>query len=600
MFRVIIATGVVLTAGVVSAATIHVPADQPTIQAGIDAAVDGDTVLVAPGVYVQSITFNGKRIVVTSSSGRSLTTIQSSSVTLPNVTIASGEPKGTELSGFTISGSQQGAVYCRNSSPKIAYNEITGNIGGGASESGGIDMENCHNAVIYGNIFHNNKSVTYGGAVHMRTCNNDTIAYNLSYGNNAYAEFRGVTCTGVFYNNTVSVTMSSGLELRIGGQYQARNNIIFFSNTANAALWSSREEGGVINDDYNCLFANMRNSDFALGSHTILVNAEFVDTVAHNYGLRSISPCVDAGDPDPYFNDPDGTRNDIGAFPHTNTPPTVPYPYSPTVLSGPTNTTPTLSIQNSTDPENDTLKYDFEIFKDSMLTQLVASAANVPETHSPDSTSWTVTPPLDDNKFYYWRARAFDGFEYSAWSWFRLFIVNTANEPPTMPMLLDPPDSTGLPLLNRKPKFSWTYSTDPDPIDWVRYRFELATDSLFTFKYQNDSLWSNWAFPPDSLPFGSHYWWRVTAYDKWGLATPGDMTKNFWIYTLGDFDYSHNCDIADLSRLIDFLFISFTPISPSKIADLDGDCRVDISDLSTMIDALFISLKPLDKSGCGP
>ena len=52
----------------------------PTIQAGIDAASNGDTVLVAPGTYVENIYFKGKAITVTSSGGAAATIIDGGGV----------------------------------------------------------------------------------------------------------------------------------------------------------------------------------------------------------------------------------------------------------------------------------------------------------------------------------------------------------------------------------------------------------------------------------------------------------------------------------------------------------------------------------------
>jgi hypothetical protein len=61
-----------------------------------------------------------------------------------------------------------------------------------------------------------------------------------------------------------------------------------------------------------------------------------------------------------------------------------------------------------------------------------------------------------------------------------------------------------------------------------------------------------------------------------------------------DGDAGLGVDISDLSALIDFLYISFTPPPCMLSANIDGDAGdgVDISDLSALIDFLYISFTP--------
>jgi hypothetical protein len=120
--------------------TIQIPGDSTTIQAGINGAVNGDTVLVAPGTYIENLDFSGKAIIVISSDGPVSTIIQAANGDSPVVSFVSGEPKGAEISGFTITGGNSSGVSCYSSSPTIKNNIITGNFSNVDNNSAGISQ----------------------------------------------------------------------------------------------------------------------------------------------------------------------------------------------------------------------------------------------------------------------------------------------------------------------------------------------------------------------------------------------------------------------------------------------------------------------------
>jgi Bacterial Ig domain len=142
-----------ITVTVRTPVTIRVPSEHLTIQAAIDVAEIGDTVMVAPGTYSENINFRGKAITVRSESGRPEDTTIDGGNADSVVVFNSGERRDSVLNGFTLQNGRAridnqgaidgGGVKIENSSPTITNNEIKNNHacrGGGIGISSGSPL----------------------------------------------------------------------------------------------------------------------------------------------------------------------------------------------------------------------------------------------------------------------------------------------------------------------------------------------------------------------------------------------------------------------------------------------------------------------------
>jgi len=207
--------------------TWYVPDDFTTIQGAIadPGVLNGDTIIVKPGTYIENIDFLGKDIALVSQMGLKKTIIdghKSGSV----VSFVNGEGKGAMIKGFTLTNGSGtlynydlcgGGVFCLGSSPKIVNNLITNNeakdgYGGGIECLQGSCPEIFDNVISY-----NSAGDTYGngggGGIDCFMNSFPHIEKNLINNNNAYGDGGGLYClsTATVVDNVIFENYSSDL-----------------------------------------------------------------------------------------------------------------------------------------------------------------------------------------------------------------------------------------------------------------------------------------------------------------------------------------------------------------------------------------------------
>ncbi|NOZ09226.1 MAG: hypothetical protein GXO91_10205 [FCB group bacterium] len=339
--------------------TIDIPGDYSTIQEGIDNAVSGDIILVQPGTYRELLNTQGKQIEF-----QSLYAVIGDISYIDN-TILSGDLDGNgtgdgtvitieneqynenaHFIGFTIRAGvsvEGGGMYCFQSAPTISNCKFLGNS---ADFGGGLWAFNSQ-IIIDGTIFREN-SATEGGGIYAASSTIE-LTDSILETNDAergggvfelyFTEFTNLRT--FYYNNTadyggsiyseldncqiINCTLTGNSALFGGNIYIGSQgsvtvlNSIFWNDIPEEVYFNQNEFSGSFTVSYSDIDGGeagvATNNNGVLNWNEGNINGDplFLDPENDDFHLTTDSPCIDAGNPDPQYDDPDGTRNDMGA-----------------------------------------------------------------------------------------------------------------------------------------------------------------------------------------------------------------------------------------------------------------------------------------------
>jgi hypothetical protein len=326
----------------VYASVIHVPVDYSTIQAGINAAVSGDTVLVSPGRYGEHLNFLGKNIVVKSEQGPGVTRLTKLDYhsRYPLVKFISGEDPGATFEGFWAESSFTApAVLIENSSPTLKGNTFFDNVSsdgaavevrGGAAyvydnffwsneglQSGAIWCDQAR-LVASGNRFYTNHGQYITSVIYINNSANSLIHHNILFQNNIATGTQATVflrncINSQVYNNDFFANFDA-VALRYTGCVNLRiiNNIITWNSGNGIKADSSLSCTVQYNDIYYSHYLDYEGVTPGPGSISADPLFRNTDGWSNDFcALSSGSPCINTGDPSSPH-DPDGSIADMG------------------------------------------------------------------------------------------------------------------------------------------------------------------------------------------------------------------------------------------------------------------------------------------------